>query len=53
MSFVSPLIQGRITPVVDSVYDFKDALRAYDRIKTGRARGKVVVKIDQGVITQD
>jgi len=30
---------------VDSVFAFKDALEAYDRILSGRATGKVVVTI--------
>ena len=34
-SFVS------VGPVVDSVYEFKDALSAYERIMTSRAKGKV------------
>ena len=38
--------QGIIRPVVDSTYEFEDALEAYDRIMSLRAVGKVVVKID-------
>ncbi|PSS35502.1 hypothetical protein PHLCEN_2v1527 [Hermanssonia centrifuga] len=38
--------EGKIKPIVDSVYDFDDALKAYERIMTKRAVGKVVVKID-------
>ena len=34
-----------VGPVVDSVYEFKDALSAYERIMTSRAKGKVVVKV--------
>jgi NADPH:quinone reductase-like Zn-dependent oxidoreductase len=34
-----------LKPKVDSVFDFKDALKAYERIMTGHARGKVVVKV--------
>jgi len=37
--------QGKLTPPVDSVFAFKDALEAYDRILSGRATGKVVVTI--------
>ena len=36
-------------PVVDSVYAFEDALKAYERIQTKRATGKVVVKVDATV----
>ncbi|THH01706.1 hypothetical protein EW026_g1039 [Hermanssonia centrifuga] len=38
--------EGKVKPIVDSVYDFDDALKAYERIMTKRAVGKVVVKID-------
>ncbi|KAF8810131.1 NAD(P)-binding protein [Phlegmacium glaucopus] len=40
------LERGAIKPVVDSTYEFEDALEAFDRILTSRAVGKVVVKID-------
>lgn len=38
--------EGKIRGVVDSVYPFADALKAYDRIMTGHASGKVVVQVD-------
>jgi len=37
--------QGELTPPVDSVFAFKDALEAYDRILSGRATGKVIVTV--------
>ena len=37
---------GKVKPVVDSVYSFDDVLKAYERIMTSRAAGKVVVKVD-------
>lgn len=37
---------GKIKPVVDSVFSFEDTLKAYDRIMTKRARGKVVIRVD-------
>lgn len=40
---------GEVKPPVDSVHNFEDALNAYDRIKSGRATGKVVVKVDPTV----
>ncbi|KAF8638847.1 hypothetical protein AX17_001905 [Amanita inopinata Kibby_2008] len=40
------LEEGRILPLVDSVYDFGEVLAAYDRMMSGRATGKVVVKVD-------
>ncbi|KAF8162897.1 hypothetical protein B0H34DRAFT_299328 [Crassisporium funariophilum] len=38
--------EGSIKPIVDSVYDFHDALKAYDHLITGNVSGKVVVKVD-------
>lgn len=37
--------EGRIRFPVDSVYDMEDAVAAYERIATQRARGKVVIKV--------
>lgn len=37
---------GKVRPVVDSVHAFEDVLKAYERILTKRATGKVVVKVD-------
>ena len=37
---------GKVKPVVDSIYSFDDALKAYERIMTKHACGKVVVKVD-------
>jgi len=37
--------QGKLTVPVDSEYALEDALKAYERIMTGRANGKVVVNI--------
>ena len=39
------IAEGKLKPVIDSVYEFDDALAAYDRIMTCRARGKVIVKV--------
>ncbi|KAG8945796.1 hypothetical protein FRC03_001629 [Tulasnella sp. 419] len=36
--------QGKVRPLVDSVYNFDDALKAYERIMTQHAVGKVIVK---------
>lgn len=38
--------EGKLKLVVDSVYEFEDALSAYERLMTLRATGKVVVKVD-------
>ncbi|KAI0041542.1 NAD(P)-binding protein [Auriscalpium vulgare] len=41
--------EGKVKPIIDSVYAFEDALKAYDRIMTKRATGKVIVKVDPNV----
>jgi NADPH:quinone reductase-like Zn-dependent oxidoreductase len=46
MDFAELVTQGKIKPVVDSVFSFEDALKAYDRIMSSRAKGKVVIKVD-------
>ncbi|KAF8162896.1 hypothetical protein B0H34DRAFT_835459 [Crassisporium funariophilum] len=40
---------GSLKPVVDSVFEFEDTLKAYDRILSTRAVGKVVIKVDPTV----
>ncbi|KZV65700.1 NAD-P-binding protein [Peniophora sp. CONT] len=40
------LAEGKARPLVDSVYSMEDALKAYERLMTKRATGKVVVKVD-------
>ncbi|KAJ6172850.1 hypothetical protein N7485_005662 [Penicillium canescens] len=40
--------EGRVRIPVDSVFDIEDAVHAYERIATKRARGKVVVKVHDG-----
>ncbi|CAA7265386.1 unnamed protein product [Cyclocybe aegerita] len=44
--FQKYVAEGSLQPIVDSVYDFNDALNAYDRIMSKRATGKVVVRVD-------
>ncbi|EIW84972.1 NAD(P)-binding protein [Coniophora puteana RWD-64-598 SS2] len=40
------LVTGDLKPVVDTVFSFNDVLNAYERIMTNRARGKVVVTME-------
>ncbi|KAF5387131.1 hypothetical protein D9615_001846 [Tricholomella constricta] len=40
---------GLIVPPVDSVYEFDDALKAYDRQMSARATGKIIIKVDPNV----
>lgn len=39
-------LTGKARPLVDSVFPMEDALKAFERLQTNRATGKVVVKID-------
>ncbi|EPQ58438.1 NAD P-binding protein [Gloeophyllum trabeum ATCC 11539] len=41
--------EGKVRPLIDSVFSFQDALKAYEKLKTGRAKGKVVVEVDDSV----
>jgi len=36
---------GKLKPVIDSVYEFKDMKSAYQKVIKGHLRGKVIVKI--------
>ncbi|OCH92073.1 NAD(P)-binding protein [Obba rivulosa] len=38
--------EEKVKTPVDSVYAFQDTLKAYERIMTGRATGKIIVKVD-------
>ncbi|KAF8417003.1 chaperonin 10-like protein [Boletus edulis BED1] len=47
MKMLCTLIErGALRPYVDSTYEFGSALDAYERIMTGRATGKVIVKVE-------
>ena len=37
--------EGKVTPVINEVFPIKDAVKAYKTLKTGRAKGKIVVII--------
>lgn len=40
---------GKVKPVVDSVFAFEDVLKGYERVLSGRAVGKIIVKVDPSV----
>ncbi|EUC38135.1 hypothetical protein COCCADRAFT_22477 [Bipolaris zeicola 26-R-13] len=40
-------IEGKLRAVVDSTWEFGDVPKAYEKLKTGRARGKVVVHVKE------
>ena len=37
--------QGSCKPVIDSIVDFADFEKAWDKVNSGHAKGKVVVKV--------
>jgi NADPH:quinone reductase-like Zn-dependent oxidoreductase len=39
------LAEGRVKPVIDEVFAFENVQDAYRKLKTGRAKGKLVVRI--------
>ena len=41
------IANGEVKPVTDQVFGMEDTVEAFRRLKTGRARGKVVVKLDE------
>ena len=41
------LADGSVKTVVDQRFDFADAPQALARLKTGRARGKIVVRVSE------
>ncbi|CCK68191.1 Yim1p KNAG_0A05250 [Huiozyma naganishii CBS 8797] len=46
MELASIMIQkGQFTPVIDSAFSFKDFQKAIDRLKTNKAKGKVLVRV--------
>ncbi|KAJ8494298.1 hypothetical protein ONZ45_g13281 [Pleurotus djamor] len=43
------IAQGELKGVVDSVFPLEDTVKAYERLMTSRATGKVIVKVDPTV----
>jgi NADPH:quinone reductase-like Zn-dependent oxidoreductase len=37
--------EGKLKAVIDSTYEYSDAPKAFERLKTGHAKGKVVVHV--------
>jgi NADPH:quinone reductase-like Zn-dependent oxidoreductase len=37
--------EGKVKPVIDEVFAMEDVPRAYEKLKIGRAKGKIVVKV--------
>ncbi|MHA3060771.1 NADP-dependent oxidoreductase [Acinetobacter sp. ANC 4636] len=48
LSEISKLVEyGKINPVVDKTYEFSEIKNAFQYVNTGRAKGKVVLKISE------
>ncbi|KAJ4358594.1 uncharacterized protein N0V89_003178 [Didymosphaeria variabile] len=39
------LVKGQVKPVIDEVFELENAPKAYRKLRTGRARGKIVVRV--------
>jgi len=46
MDAISAMVKnGKIKPVIDTIYSFEDAIEAYSYLATGRAKGKVMIRM--------
>ena len=46
LSEITSLVEnGKIKPIIDKVYPFNESVEAFTHLATGRAKGKIVVKI--------
>ncbi|KAK4504905.1 hypothetical protein PRZ48_002868 [Zasmidium cellare] len=43
---------GQVKPIFDHIFKFEEAPQAFERLKTGRAKGKIVVEVDLDVAKQ-
>lgn len=41
------MAEGKVKGVVDSLWEWEDAPKAFEKLKSGRARGKVVIRVSQ------
>lgn len=42
--------QGNVRIVIDDSFIFEDVIKAFEKLKTGRARGKIIVSVQQIII---
>jgi NADPH:quinone reductase-like Zn-dependent oxidoreductase len=46
LSEIKEMIEDdKIKPIIDKVYPFSESIEAFEHLATGRAKGKIVVKI--------
>lgn len=44
-ALVDMVVKGQVKPVLDEVFEFERAKEAYEKLRTGRAKGKIVVRV--------
>lgn len=37
--------EGKVRALIDSTYEFSDAVKAFEKLRTGRSRGKIVIHV--------
>ncbi|WP_137790184.1 NADP-dependent oxidoreductase [Bacillus sp. E(2018)] len=54
LSRIADLVEKEdILPVIDKVFSFEEAQKAIEYVETGRAKGKVVIKVEPPLIAKD
>ena len=47
LNIIKTLVEDeKIKPIIDKVYPFAESVEAFSHLASGRAKGKIVVKID-------
>ena len=47
LAAISKLIDGgKLRPTIDSVFEFEEYAKAFERLESGKAKGKIVIKVD-------
>jgi NADPH:quinone reductase-like Zn-dependent oxidoreductase len=44
--------EGKVKPVIDSLWEYDDTPRAFERLKTQRAKGKVIVHVKKNLLME-
>ena len=39
------MVEGKVRPIIDQEFPFEDAPAAFERLKTGRAKGKILISV--------